>query len=181
MDPEILTPRLKLSRLAAGDAPAMFAYRSDPEVCRYQSFAPRALQDVEEFIRQLEPVPFDTPGAWFQLAIRNRESDLLIGDLGTHVMADDPRQVEIGFTLAPAQQGQGLATEAVSGLIGHLMGRGRKHRVFASVDPRNTRSLALLERVGLRKEAHFRESLWFKGEWADDVVYAILAAEWRAR
>jgi RimJ/RimL family protein N-acetyltransferase len=181
MDPEILTPRLKLSRLVPGDAPPMFAYRADPEVCRYQSFEPRSLQDVDEFIRQLQPVPFGTPGAWFQFAIRLRESDLLVGDLGTHVMADDPRQVEIGFTLAPSYQGQGLATEAVAGLIGHLFGPGRKHRVFASVDPRNTRSLALLERVGLRQEAHFRESLWFKGEWVDDVVYAILAAEWGDR
>lgn len=64
-------------------------------------------------------------------------------------------------------------------MIGYLLGPVQKHRVFASVDPRNTRSLALLERVGMRQEAHFRESLWFKGEWVDDVVFAILAAEWR--
>ena len=59
-------------------------------------------------------------------------------------------------------------------MIGHFLGPLGKHRVFASADPRNARSLALLERVGMRREAHFRESLWFKGEWVDDVVYAIL-------
>jgi RimJ/RimL family protein N-acetyltransferase len=48
------------------------------------------------------------------------------------------------------------------------------------VDPRNERSLALLERVGMRREAHFVESLWFKGAWADDIVYAILQREFLA-
>ena len=42
-------------------------------------------------------------------------------------------------------------------------------------------SVALLERVGMRKEAHFRKSIWFKGEWADDMVFAILASEWLDR
>ena len=46
------------------------------------------------------------------------------------------------------------------------------------MDPRNEPSVALLERVGMRKEAHFRKSLWFKGEWVDDMVLAILKSEW---
>ena len=71
-------------------------------------------------------------------------------------------------------QGCGYATDALSCLIGHLHGPQRIHRVFASEEPRKARSLALLERFGMRREAHFRESLWFKGEWVDDVVYAIL-------
>ncbi len=88
---------------------------------------------------------FGDPGPWCQLAIRLSGERELIGDLGARVTAEDPRQVEIGFTLAPAYQGCGYATEAVSGLIGHLLGPLRKHRVFASADPRNVRSLALLE------------------------------------
>ena len=94
-------------------------------------------------------------------------------------MADDSRQVEIGFTLAPEYQGQGFGTEAVTGLLNHLLGRCKKHRVFASVDPRNEASVALLKRVGMRQEAHFHESLWFKGEWVDDMVFAILESEWK--
>ncbi|MEZ4388056.1 MAG: GNAT family protein [Candidatus Krumholzibacteriia bacterium] len=179
MDPEVLTERLSLSRLTASDAPAMYAYRCDPEVCRYQSFEPGSLDDVETFIADLQSTAFDTPGSWFQFAIRIRESGLLVGDLGTHFMAGDPRQVEIGFTLAPAYRGQGLATEAVSGIISYLFGPAEKHRVIASVDPRNAPSIALLERVGMRREAHFRESLWFKGEWVDDVIFGVLKSEWR--
>lgn len=179
--PEILTRRLRLSRLVAGDAPVMYEYRSDPEVCRYQSFEPGSLGDVEAFIGALESNSFDEPGTWFQFAIRLRESGRLIGDLGTHFSADDPRQVEIGFTVSPASQGQGYGTEAVTGVLDHLMGPLGKHRVFASVDPRNEPSVALLKRVGMRQEAHFRESLWFKGAWADDVVFGILESEWKKR
>lgn len=175
----LVTPRLELTRMAAADAAEVYAYRHLPEVRRFQSFEPRSPADVERFIAGTQAAVFGDPGPWCQLAIRLRGDGPLIGDLGTRVPAEDPRQVEIGFTLAPAYQGRGYATEAVSGLIGHLLGPLGKHRVFASADPRNTRSLALLERVGMRKEAHFHESLWFKGEWVDDVVYAILASSTR--
>jgi RimJ/RimL family protein N-acetyltransferase len=176
--PEILTERLKLSQLMASDALKMYEYRSDPEVCRYQTFEPGSLNEVEVFIAGLQSNDFDTPGSWFQFAIRLRESGLLIGDLGTHFMADDPRQVEIGITVSPANQGRGLATEAVSGILGHLLGSIQKHRVFASVDPRNGPCIALLKRVGMREEAHFHKSLWFKGDWVDDMVFGILKSEW---
>jgi len=178
MDLEIITRRLRLSRLAPSDVMAIYEYRSDPEVCRYQSFEPGSIEDAAAFTARLQGYPFDTPGTWFQFAIRQAGSAEVIGDVGVHFPDDSPRQAEIGFTLAPAYQGRGYATEAVSALIEHLLGSCKKHRVFASVDPRNIRSVALLERLGMRQEAHFRESLWFKGEWVDDVIYAILRSEW---
>lgn len=179
--PEILTRRLQLSQLVAGDALALFEYRSDPEVCRYQSFEPGALANVEAFISGLQSNEFGTAGTWFQFGIRLRESGALIGDIGAHFMSDDPRQVEIGFTVSPKYQGQGVGTEAVSGLLRYLLVDCGKHRVIASVDPRNEACIKLLERVGMRREAHFRQSLWFKGEWVDDLVYAVLKSDWGSR
>ncbi len=176
--PEIVTERLLLNPLLASDAAALFEYRSDPDVGRYQSWAPAHLDEATDFIEDLQAVVFDTPDTWFQLAVRLRESSVLVGDLGMHFVADEPRQVEVGFTIAPAFQSRGFATEAVTGSLDHLFGDLRKHRVFASVDPRNTPCLSLLQRIGMRQEAHFRESLWFNGEWADDLVFAILASEW---
>ena len=173
-----MTHRLELSPLRGSDAPAMYAYRSDPEVCRYQSFEPASLGDVENFISSLQAHDFDTSGTWFQFAIRHQDRGQLIGDLGVHFCADHPRQVEIGITVSPAFQGQGFGTEAVTGILDHLFGSLQKHRVFASVDPRNEPCIRLLKRVGLRQEAHFRQSLWFKGEWADDLVFGILASDW---
>ena len=179
--PTICTPRLRLDPIVAGDALAMFAYRSDLEVCRYQSFRPASLGDVEEFIEGLRGDLFDVPGAWYPFAIRSKDSGQLLGDLGAHFSVDDPRQVELGFTVSPAHQGQGYAREAVIAVLDHLFGVLKKHRVYASVDPRNHASVALLRRVGMRQEAHYRQSLWFKGEWVDDMVFGVLGSEWRER
>jgi len=178
--PEILTPRLRLTRLTAADVPAVHAYRADPDVGRYQGFAPGSAADVEAFVAGLADT-FDTPGTWYQFGLRLRPTGELVGDLGVRFPADDPDQAELGLTLAPAHQGRGLATEAVTGALDHLFGPAGKHRVFASVDPRNAPSVALLRRAGFRQEAHFRESMRFKGAWADDLVFGILAREWRER
>ena len=159
----------------------LFGYRSDPMVGRCQTWMPRALEDVRRFIDSLQAIAFDTPGTWFQLGIRLRERGELVGDLGVHFPADDQHQAEIGVTVAPGHQGRGVGSEAVVAVLGHLFGPLQKHRVCASVDPRNQPSIALLERVGMRREAHFRESLWFKGQWVDDLVFAILESEWKVR
>jgi RimJ/RimL family protein N-acetyltransferase len=179
--PQIITERLILSPLGDHDAQALFAYRSRPEVCRYQSWEPRSVEDVARFIDVFRSLAFDTPGTWFQLGMRLKDTAVLAGDLGVHFLEDESHQVEIGFTVAPDHQRRGLGFEAVAALLGHLFGPLGKHRVFASADPRNQPSLALLRKVGMRQEAHFRESMWFKDEWVDDVVFAILESEWTRR
>jgi RimJ/RimL family protein N-acetyltransferase len=102
----------------------------------------------------------------------------LIGDCGFRVVESDPAQTEVGLTLAPEFQGKGYATEALRALLNYLFTALKKHRAFGSIDPRNVSSIKLQERVGMRKEAHFVKSLWFRGEWVDDVIYALLAEEW---
>lgn len=177
----ITTRRLLLRRLAPPDAPTVYAYRSLPEVARLQFWDPQSEEEILRFIEELTRIEPNTPGTWFQLGITLRDSGLLIGDCGIRFPAEETWQVEIGITLDPAHQGQGYATEALEAAFGYCFGPLGKHRVFASVDPRNDASIALIERVGMRREAHFRESLWFKGAWADDLIYAILVGEWRGR
>jgi RimJ/RimL family protein N-acetyltransferase len=180
-DTSIATERLVLSRLLPADAPRMFAYRADLEVSRFQSWLPASLEEVQRFIDGLQSVSFDTPGTWYQFGIRLKDSGLLVGDAGVHFPADEPRQAEIGITVTPDHQGLGIGTEAVRGLLNRLFTPPAKHRVFGSVDPRNQASVALLARVGMRQEAHFRQSLWLRGEWVDDLVFAILESEWTAQ
>ncbi len=175
----IVTDRLILAPLSNQDALRLFEYRSDPAVCRYQLWEPRSVEEAAAFIERSGSISLDTPDAWHQLGIRLKDQGLLVGDVGVRFPEGQPLQAEFGVTLAPDGQGRGLATEAVVGLLGHLFVARSMHRVFASVDPRNGPSVALLERVGMRREAHFRRSLWFKGEWADDVVYALLDSEWK--
>lgn len=176
----LATERLVLRRFRPADLPAFVAYRSDPEVARYQSWsAPYPLATAEEALAGMVGSHPDTPGAWFQFAVALHGSGELIGDCGAHVLADDPRQVEIGFTFARANQGRGYATEAVRRLLDYLLLERGKHRVTAGCDDRNVRSAALLRRVGMRREGLTIESVWSKGEWTNDELYAVLAREWR--
>jgi aminoglycoside 6'-N-acetyltransferase len=121
----------------------------------------------------------DTAGEWFQFAVALRPAGQLIGDCAARPHAGDPRQCEIGFTIAPGYQGRGYATEAARLLVGYLFGRRGKHRITASCDARNAASAAVLERLGMRREGHLRESTWAKGEWTDDLLYGLLHHEWR--
>lgn len=178
---DIITVRLVLRKLNLADFEALFRYRTDPEVSRYQNWKPLTIEDARQFVETIASVEPDTPGSWFQLAITLRETGEVIGDCGLHFPAEETRQAEIGITLALAYQGKGYASEALAAVLDYLFISLGKHRVVASVDPGNLASVALLERLGMRKEAHFRESLWFKGAWADDVIYAILEREWRSQ
>ncbi|BFI95886.1 MAG: GNAT family protein [Rhodanobacter sp.] len=176
---QLETVRLRLDALRHDDAAALFAYRADPAVSRYQGWRPASLDEAARFIERQQAVAFDTPESWFQFALRLRDGGELVGDLGLHFV--DADTVEFGVTLSPAHQGQGLAGEAVRIVLARVFDDLRRHRVYASVDPRNIACVALLERLGMRKEAHFRES-WRDGDsWSDDAIYALLASEWRAQ
>lgn len=178
MSLELKTPRLILTALDPADAEGMFAYRSDPAVNRYQCWEPESVAEIRDFIHRQQTILPDTPGTWYQLAIRRRDTGGLAGDAGLHFPRERDHEAEIGITLAPACQGRGYATEALRAMLDYLFGTLAKHRVYASVDPANNPSIRLLERIGFRREAHFRESLFFKGRWVDDIIYAILRREW---
>jgi RimJ/RimL family protein N-acetyltransferase len=165
--------------LQQDDGNNMFAYRSHPAVLQYQSWQPHSLEEVQSFISSMSKLKFNTPG-WYQIAIALRSDGRLIGDIGIHILESDPRIVEIGITIAPTYQGNGYATEALNAILNLLFISLCKHRVFASVDPRNLPSMALMKRIGLRQEGHFIQSVWFKENWADDVVFALLGSEWHS-
>ena len=175
------TDRLTLRRLSPDDAPTVHSYRSDPEVFKYQMWRPRSVDDTRQFLAQLAAVEPDTPGTWLQLALVSRDDNAVVGDCGIRFPDNDPHQVELGSTLRPSHQRRGLASEALLAVLAYVFESLHKRRVFASVDPRNQASIALLNRIGMRQEAHFRESLLVEGEWVDDIVYAMLVREWEER
>lgn len=177
---EILTERLKLRNLEVSDAARIFEYRSHPDVARFQSWGTQSAEAIESYIPDLSATEPGRPGSWFQIAIILLSSGELIGDCGFHVLATEPHQAEIGIALAPEFQGRGYASEALRALLNYLLVALGKDRVFGSVDPRNVRSMQLLQRVGMRKESESTKSRWFKGELVDDTIFAISAIEWKS-
>lgn len=174
----IQTERLLLRPLVVNDAEAMFAYRSLPGVALFQSWQPESVEAVLAFLRENESTPFCAPNAWYQVAICLPDGRL-IGDIGIHTL--EHNQLELGYTLSPAFQGHGYASEAVGAILREAFTRWNTHRVIASVDPANAASIRLLDRLGFRKEAHHIKSYRMRGKWYDDCVYAILHEEYCLR
>jgi RimJ/RimL family protein N-acetyltransferase len=170
--------RVLLRRFTDNDLPIFLAYRNDPEVARYQSWETTSEVEARDFIQEQKDVQPGIPGAWFQIAIELKETSKLIGDCALKIFADDSRQAELGFTLSQAYQGRGLAFEAVSGVLDYVFKTLQLHRVIAMADCENAASVALLSRLGMRREGHFLQNIWFKGKWGDEYLYAILAEEW---
>lgn len=172
----LFTERCLIRKLERKDITALFSYRSLPEVYKYQSWQPKTLADAEAFVEKNLLSIENTPDTWLQLAICLRDGSM-IGDIGIHFLEDND-QVELGYTLSPEYQGKGYAIESIRALIDHIFADLHKHRIEASVDPENERSIVLLERLGFRKEAHFLESFRVDGGWKDDCRYGILRKEW---
>src|SRR5947209_19067291 len=175
----LTTPRLILRRLRDPDLPTFCRYRSDPRVAQYQDWEAFPEEDGRRFFAEQAKLHPDIAGTWFQMAIELAETGELIGDCGLHALRDQPRQVEIGFTLSPDHQGNGYATEAVARLLDYAVGRLGKHRALSITDARNAPASRVLERVGMRREGHFLQNVWFKGGWGDEYLYALLDCEWR--
>ncbi len=179
----LLTPRLVLRRFTSTDASTLAAYRSMPEVARFQGWdAPYPVERAEAFVAWLSEHHPDEPGEWYQVAIAEREDPgRLIGDCGIRPRADEPSIVDIGFTLDPTVRGRGYATEAVGEVVRYLFEDRRKHKVCADCDARNEASWRLLERLGLRREGTLRASYRDGDTWADEHLYGLLAADWHGR
>jgi RimJ/RimL family protein N-acetyltransferase len=174
----ITTERLALRRFRESDAATLSEYRSDPGIARFQSWdAPYPLDRARATVAALAVANPDEPG-WFQYAVERTADRTHIGDVG--VCLDDNRmQAEIGFTLAAGCQGQGYASEAVRAVLGHLFRVRGLHKVSAECDARNTASARLLDRVGFTREGHRRAHTWIKGEWTDDLLFGLLARDFR--
>lgn len=180
-DLPLTTERLVLRKFTKSDYPAFAAYRSRPDIYRYlYADAPdgKALQQM--FAKLLRPA-FKQDGDVFKLAVIRRDDDALLGEVLLKHESKDALQGEVGYIFNPAYAGRGYATEAVAAMIGIGFSSFGLHRVFARLDSQNKGSVGVVERLGLRREAHLVENDRFNGAWGDEYIYAVLAREWNAR
>ena len=149
----VLTERTRLRRLAVADLADFQRYRNDPDVGRWQGWKGMDDGAATGFLQEMADSDFCPPGRWFQLGIARRDSDQLIGDIGVHMHGGAGLLAELGFTLTPAAQGRGLATEAVGAALQMLLQHTPVQRIVSVADTRNAASLALLQRLGLPADA----------------------------
>jgi RimJ/RimL family protein N-acetyltransferase len=174
------TDRLILRPLDTPDVQAFSAYRSDPDIARYQGWGTPFTEDqAEEFIEQMKSITPGDIGQWLQLGMELKKGSALIGDVAFQIIKDSHRQAEIGMTLSSPYHKKGYGIEAVTAVVNFLFCELNVHRIIANCDPANVPAHRLLERVGFRREGCFVESLWYKGGWASELWFALLEREWR--
>jgi RimJ/RimL family protein N-acetyltransferase len=178
----IATTRLTLRPFHKEDVEDFYAYASRAEVATYLYWEPRdpaeARQAVED---KLAMTAIRAEGDRIVLAVEGNEAGRLIGEVTLVWRSRPHRQGEIGFVFNPDYQRHGFATEATAALMELGFDVLGLHRIFGCCDARNHRSASLMERLGMRKEAHLVHNEIFKGEWGDELIYAVLDDQWRAR
>ena len=152
---------MTLRRFSADDLAAFQAYRHDPEVGRWQGWTPMPDDTALAFLQEMATVALFQPGQWTQLAIADDDTGALLGDVGIHISADG-REAELGFTLARAAQGRGLATAAVRAAIALVFAQTQVQCIHAQTDARNAACLRLLQRLGAPRVATLAAE--FRGE-----------------
>lgn len=175
----IATERLTLRPFTRGDVDAVFSYRSREDVARYLFDPPLTHEECTLAIQQrIAQVALEVEGDKIVLAVERADTGQLIGEVSLIWRSIEARQGELGWIFDPLHQGQGFATEAAQALLRLAFHRVDLHRVYARCDAANGSSWRLMERLGMRREAHFREHALFKGGWDEEFYYAILAREW---
>jgi len=177
----IRTARLTLRPFAAGDFAAYADYQSRDEVYRYLYAQAPAGEALAERFRQVLDAPFAHDGDILRLAVARDEDGALLGEVLLKLSSQAALQGEVGYVFHPAYAGKGYATEAAGAMIDFGFSRLGFHRIFARLDAANAGSVGVVERLGLRREAHLIQNDRFNGVWGNEFVYAVLAAEWTAR
>jgi RimJ/RimL family protein N-acetyltransferase len=181
-DYPIETERLTLRPFRADDFDALYAMQSNPDVVRYLYWEARDEQQVRDALAmRIAQTELTEPGQWLNIAVVVRESGVLVGDMALRWVSDEHKSGELGYVLHPDHRGHGYATEAAAAMLRLAFTEMKLHRVIGGLDARNKASAAVLERLGMRREAELVENEFVKGEWTSEAIYAILDREWHAK
>jgi [ribosomal protein S5]-alanine N-acetyltransferase len=175
----ITTPRLLLCEYAEADFEGVHAYARDPETVRFMTWGPNQPDQTRAFIQMAISHQTLDPRVDYQFVVRLRSTKRIISGCGIHIRRPDHRGAEVGYCFNRQFWGQGYATETMGALLKFGFLALKLHRIIATCDPRNIGSERVMQKNGLRKEAHFIQELWQRSKWRDSLLYAILEHEWK--
>jgi RimJ/RimL family protein N-acetyltransferase len=178
----VSTARLRLRPFAPEDLDDVWAYQRQAAVVRHTIGEARDRRQSQESVDQMvRETGLAKEGDCLSLAVVWPALDKVIGQVELVWRSEESRQGELGYMFNPEYHGRGLATEAVLVLLRFGFEELGLHRIIGRCSGRNDASARLLERLGMRREAHFVGAAFVKGEWRDELVYAMLRHEWTAR
>jgi RimJ/RimL family protein N-acetyltransferase len=176
------TERLLLRPFTTADLRALNAYQSREDVTRYLLWDARTEDQVRAALeKKIAATVIVSDGDFLALAAELKETGAVIGDFTLGLLSREHACGELGYIIHPDHQGRGYATEGGRAILSIAFDDLGLHRVIGGIEPRNVASARVLEKLGMRREAHFVENEYIKGEWQSEAVYAILDHEWRRR
>ena len=181
-DYPLQTARLRLRPFRTEDFADLLAIQSLPQVARYLMWEPRGATEVRQVLdTKIGQWELNAEGETLALAVVLPATGTVIGEVSLRWLSREHRQGEIGYVFHPDHHGHGYAAEAAEVLLRLGFAGLVLHRIIGRCDARNLSSARLLERLGMRREAHFVHNEIFKGEWGDELLYAMLDHEWAGR
>jgi [ribosomal protein S5]-alanine N-acetyltransferase len=174
------TARLKIRNLIESDLDALYQYRSNPEVVKYQGFDTFNLKQAKAFIEEQTNKKYMLPGEWIQFGIEHISTKQLVGDCAIHLHNTDSRIAETGITISHLHQRMGYGKETILGMIHFLFTEKDIHRIIETVDVENHACIKLMESVGFRRQGHFADNTFLKGRWTSEFMFTMLKKDWKA-
>ena len=178
----IQTTRLMARPFRDGDEAFLLDLLSRPEVVRWLYEPVQTTADIAASMpARRGRTQLRAPGDGLQLLLCDTPEGRPVGHVSLHWLEGPHLQGEVGFIVHPDFQGRGYATEGAELMLAIGFGAVGLHRIVGRLEARNAASARVLEHLGMRREAHLQENEWVKGEWQDEVVYALLDREWAGR
>ncbi len=174
----IQTERLILREYQESDFDGVHAFASEPKTVQFMTWGPNTPEDTRKFIQASHAHQTADPRRDFLFVVELRADCQIIGGCGIHIRRPEHQGAEIGYAFHPNSWGQGYGTETAAALLKFGFKTLKLHRIAATCDPRNIGSARIMEKNGMRREAHYRQHLWQRGEWRDSYHYAILKSEY---
>jgi len=175
---ELATDRLLLRDFVEEDHLATNEYERDPNVVRYQGHGTRTLEESLDYIRRVIEESQAYPRRLYDLAVVLREEARVVGRCGLNLSAGPNQDAALWYVLHPRLWGKGIIVEAARALVTFGFRELGLHRVWIDCDPENHASARVAEKLGMRREAHMRENVWFRDRWVDTFIYAVLDRDW---
>jgi RimJ/RimL family protein N-acetyltransferase len=175
------TERLCLREFRPEDGPAIYEIQRHPAYVRFYPWEQVRPQDSQQWVDEFVSWQQQTPRVKYQFAFSEIGSERIIGNCGVRIDDLKHRQGNMGYEVHPDYWGRGYASEAAAAMVRFAFSTLHLHRLWALCVSENIASWKVLEKMHMRREGHFRERVYFKGQWHDHYHYGLLASEWRAQ